>query len=566
MLITNKNDLKKYSTPYRIWQGIPSIEVTKKGRIFSCFYSGGISEEFGNYAVLVKSDDGGANFSEPIAAAFKENYRCFDPCIWLDPLGRLWFYWAVQPLLGVYGAICEDPDAVELVWSDVFFIGHDVMLNKPTILSSGEWLFPIAVWDKETLHLPTVYYDTTEQTGAFAYKSVDQGKTFEKLGGICMFRRQFDEHMIVELSDGLLAMYIRTGYGIGVAYSYDRGKTWTDKSPQLIGPDGNPGVRKIFAPGTRNHVRRLRSGRLLLVTNDHHTQREKMTLFLSEDDGETWKYKLCIDDRESTYPDAAEADDGFIYVTYDHERGVAEKSLQGAYSKAREILYAKVTEEDILAGKLVSKGSRLKCVISKLGAYEGADDPFAKAFNYSGVLLVEELLRTFPDQIVEKICEYFPMDCTQLMHLHQNEELDQLLEQLQTEPENARKIAVKIVDLIRNAAVASKFQTPPVFRLKELLSKNFRQDISVADMARQLGCSTCYIQHQFKKVTGITIVEYRNGLRLTEAKKMLLHTQKNITEIAGECGFSGPSYFSELFQRAEGMSPTAYRERLTKIK
>ena len=42
MLITDKNELKKYTTEHRIWQGIPSIEVTKGGRIFSTFYSGGI--------------------------------------------------------------------------------------------------------------------------------------------------------------------------------------------------------------------------------------------------------------------------------------------------------------------------------------------------------------------------------------------------------------------------------------------------------------------------------------------------------------------------------------------
>ena len=48
MLITDKQELKQYEAAYRLWQGIPSIEVTKKGRIFSCFYSGGVMENFGN--------------------------------------------------------------------------------------------------------------------------------------------------------------------------------------------------------------------------------------------------------------------------------------------------------------------------------------------------------------------------------------------------------------------------------------------------------------------------------------------------------------------------------------
>ena len=52
MLITDKNELKKYYTDQRIWQGIPGIEVTKSGRIFSAFYSGGIDEELGNFVAL----------------------------------------------------------------------------------------------------------------------------------------------------------------------------------------------------------------------------------------------------------------------------------------------------------------------------------------------------------------------------------------------------------------------------------------------------------------------------------------------------------------------------------
>ena len=145
MLITDKNELKKYQADQRLWQGIPGIEVTKKGRIFSTFYSGGCDEETGNYVVLLKSDNG-IEFSEPIAVVYKENYRCYDACIWIDPLDRLWLIWSIMPDNGVYAVICDDPDAKELVWGKEFLIGYDVMMNKPTVLSTGEWLFPIAVW------------------------------------------------------------------------------------------------------------------------------------------------------------------------------------------------------------------------------------------------------------------------------------------------------------------------------------------------------------------------------------------------------------------------------------
>lgn len=52
MLITDRKILQSYGTTKRLWQGIPGIEVTKKGRIFLCFYSGGTREEIGNYVLL----------------------------------------------------------------------------------------------------------------------------------------------------------------------------------------------------------------------------------------------------------------------------------------------------------------------------------------------------------------------------------------------------------------------------------------------------------------------------------------------------------------------------------
>ena len=62
-----------------------------------------------------------------------------------------------------------------------------------------------------------------------------------------------------------------------------------------------------------------------------------------------------IDERELvTYPDAVEGDDGFIYITYD----------RGRFTDS-EILLARVTEKDILAGEIITEGSYLKRLVNK---------------------------------------------------------------------------------------------------------------------------------------------------------------------------------------------------------
>ena len=88
MLVTDKEALKAYAASKSLWLGIPSIEVTKKGRTFLTYYSGGTREEIGNFTALIVSDDG-VHFGDPIAVTLEENHRCFDSCLWIDPLGRL---------------------------------------------------------------------------------------------------------------------------------------------------------------------------------------------------------------------------------------------------------------------------------------------------------------------------------------------------------------------------------------------------------------------------------------------------------------------------------------------
>lgn len=208
MLITDKNKLQKFTVPYRLWQGIPSIEVTRGGRIFSAFYSGGTKEEIGNFCLLISSDDG-VTFSEPIAVAFDKDYRCYDPCLWIDPLGRLWFIWACAPDHAVYAVICDDPDADELVWGDEFKIGCDVMMNKPTVLSSGEWLFPIAIWSRSVVHPGGIISPVAdEERLAYAYCTSDEGKSFTRLGGVSIPQRSYDELLAKITEDDIINGYL----------------------------------------------------------------------------------------------------------------------------------------------------------------------------------------------------------------------------------------------------------------------------------------------------------------------------------------------------------------------
>lgn len=357
-----------YTDEYRRWQAAPSVEVTPAGRVFVDFYGGKAPEVPGNYVIVIISDDHGETFREErlIVHHPSEEIRLYDPNLWIDPLGRLWLLWNQSRgfndgRIGVWASICENPDDAidQLAFSVPRRLANGIMINKPTVLSNGEWVFPCAIWSCEKA---SEDHGLENEFFSNVYVSSDQGETFCLRGYADIPNRSFDEHMIVQKQDGTLWMLVRSFDGIGESFSSDQGYTWSDGR-----------LSHIDGPCSRFHIRRLRSGRLLLINhyrfqeridlNDILSQgpvkawrgRTNLTALLSEDDGKTWPYSVLLDERnDAAYPDAKEADDGFLYVTYDRER-VTE----------REILMARLTEADILNGVFSSTGSYTKRIINQ---------------------------------------------------------------------------------------------------------------------------------------------------------------------------------------------------------
>ena len=549
MLITDKNILEQFNSTHRVWQGIPGIARTKKGRTFISFYSGETTETYGNYAVLIKSDTN-TDFGEPIAAVKKEGkFRCFDPVLWIDPLDRLWFIWNVMPGEEVYASICENPDADELIWSKEFYVGRGVMMNKPTVLTSGEWLFPIAVWKTDVFtRLRKSGLKPDEKAGSYVYKTSDNGENFARIGMADIRNRSFDEHMILELTNGVLKMFVRTNYGIGAAHSYDRGKTWSSGENSKLG-----------GPCSRFFIKRLKSGRILLINHINFKGRNNLTALLSEDDGKTFPYSLLLDERnEVSYPDAIQCDDGYIYITYDRERGGFKNSLEEAYSCAREILTAKICEEDIICGALKSKDGFLKNVVCKLGKLSPSD---ANPYNEDLSITEEFVDRILAENVdpLEKVFLRYPLNCINVKYLN-SKKLDELAERFYKSGNKDKNSLLKIIELIRSTPTDEADPNPMIEHITKYIKNNLNFDISVIDIAKQMNISVYYLSHLFKSFTGISVLEYRNELRLTKAKTLLIESDLSISEIALQCGFNNASYFAEVFSHSEKIPPSSFRK------
>lgn len=85
-------------------------------------------------------------------------------------------------------------------------------------------------------------------------------------------------------------------------------------------------------------------------------------------------------------------------------------------------------------------------------------------------------------------------------------------------------------------------------------------DLSVEDLAAELGMSRVHLYKRLKQITGKTPIEFIRVLRLKRAAQMLRESQLNISEIAYSCGFNNPKYFSRYFKDEFGMLPSQYQE------
>lgn len=340
--------------------GIPSVAVAANGRLWATWYGSNTGgEDSNNYCTLATSCDGGKTWKDVLVADpdGEGPLRAFDPEVWVSPENRLFWIWTerasvLQAKADHPNAGClADPKKDRLMCAEFPAdgeiagpypvprqIARGVMMCKPEVLEDGTWLFPVAHW--------------YEAPSACFYASTDKGATFRLRGGITLPKknRSYDEHSVAQLKSGGLLSFQRASKGTNIfeSVSHDGGKTWSPAKPA-----------RIRHASTRHFLKRLSDGRLLLVKNgdvDEDCGRRKLKAFISDDDGESWKGGLLLDERvEVSYPDGDQGRDGRIYVVYDRDR-----------LGAQEVLMASFTAADVLAGKIVDRGGMLKKRITSL--------------------------------------------------------------------------------------------------------------------------------------------------------------------------------------------------------
>ncbi len=99
-----------------------------------------------------------------------------------------------------------------------------------------------------------------------------------------------------------------------------------------------------------------------------------------------------------------------------------------------------------------------------------------------------------------------------------------------------------------------------VTRAVEFIQNNYMHPIGTGDVADGIGVSTAYLCQKFKEERGETILKALTKIRIERAKELLEEGYIHINDISEACGFTSPRYFSQVFRKATGKTPTDFRE------
>ena len=95
---------------------------------------------------------------------------------------------------------------------------------------------------------------------------------------------------------------------------------------------------------------------------------------------------------------------------------------------------------------------------------------------------------------------------------------------------------------------------------RNYIEKNYRNpEFSVQDVAGHIKIDRTYLYRIFKKETDMSVIDYINNCRITKAQTMLIDKNISVKDVAYSVGFTDQMYFSKVFKKITGKTPTEYR-------
>ena len=176
----------------------------------------------------------------------------------------------------------------------------------------------------------------------------------------------------------------------------------------------------------------------------------------------------------------------------------------------------------------------------------------------------KEIARLFEDKIcdtnlISDIFDYLQFDCKIRAFIDPNK-LDESIKVFY-ELQSIDSLTQVIDLIIKGKELACMEEKAFLKNVKDYIVDHLNDALTVEQIASAFHVSYYYLCHLFKKLTNKTINQFRTEKQLEKAIRMLLETDSKISDIAVICGFDNFSYFSEVFLKHVGVTPSEFRKK-----
>ena len=110
------------------------------------------------------------------------------------------------------------------------------------------------------------------------------------------------------------------------------------------------------------------------------------------------------------------------------------------------------------------------------------------------------------------------------------------------------------------ASSQNDIRNPIVREIIDFIRSNLHRDTALTEVAEEVGHSPSYVSALFHREVGVTFLTYVTQAKLERAKILLRDTEERVGSVAANVGYRSGRYFSQVFRRHEGCTPSEYRE------
>jgi len=115
------------------------------------------------------------------------------------------------------------------------------------------------------------------------------------------------------------------------------------------------------------------------------------------------------------------------------------------------------------------------------------------------------------------------------------------------------------LNIVNIRKLSGKTSDDIVYNTIKYLHQNYNQQLTLDKIGKELNISKYHLSHVFKNTTGSTVMDFLTTIRFSHIETLLIKTNKNISQIAYECGFPSIQHFNKVFKKNKGLSPTQYK-------